>query len=80
MPITVGYTLVTVTGANFVNNDALSCRLHQSTVFATYLTASTLSCYTPPMNFSGTVQLSVSNNRVDFRPTLDYTYDRALTR
>lgn len=63
---TRGGTMVDVVGTAFVNSTALSCRLADRSVRATFVNKERLRCVTPPTASPSLLPLEISNNGVDF--------------
>lgn len=61
-----GGTAVDVVGAAFVNSTALSCRLADRIVPATFVSKELVRCITPPSPSISRLPLEVSNNGIDF--------------
>ena len=61
----VGNTAVFLTGSNFFNSTALSCRFGAKVVQAVFLSQDTIFCLSPPQP-PGTVDVAASNNGIDF--------------
>ena len=61
----VGNTPVFLTGMNFFNSSALSCRFGAKTVKAVFLSQNTIFCLSPPQS-PGSVDLEASNNGIDY--------------
>jgi hypothetical protein len=67
---------VTVTGSSFVASTHLRCKFDDYIVNATFLSATTARCVTPP-HAAGLVAVEVSNNNQDYTTdATPYTYDR----
>ena len=60
-----GGTIVTVTGQNFVAGGRLLCMFGSTTVYATFVSSSELSCPAPP-HLPATVAVEVALNGVDY--------------
>jgi hypothetical protein len=68
--------LVTVFGSNFVNSPLVSCRFGSMVVFATFSTATEVSCVAPARDVGG-VAVEISENRQDFTTSgIGFTYQR----
>jgi hypothetical protein len=73
-----GGTQVAVFGSGFVNSTLARCRFGQSVIPARFLSESQLVCDSPARPATGTVNVAVSNNGVDFASS-DVTFVYTVT-
>ena len=57
-----GGSLVTVTGTNFVDGEALSCVIDGSFIAASFINSTALTCITPPVAADGALSIEISIN------------------
>jgi hypothetical protein len=72
----LGGTLVTVTGANFLENTIIMCKFGSAGLTeATWVTATRVTCPTPASATAGSVTVQVSPNNQDFASSsVSFTY------
>jgi hypothetical protein len=63
--VSIGGTLVTVTGAGFVATPLLRCQFDADIVVGTFETSTTVTCFSPPHSVAF-VAVNVSNNNQDY--------------
>ncbi|GMH75268.1 hypothetical protein TL16_g06703 [Triparma laevis f. inornata] len=79
-----GNSMVSVYGANFIDTEDLSCRFGDEVVPATFVSASLLTCVSPPLPSTATTTtalLQISTNGVDYSTTTStpFTYSQPVS-
>ena len=70
-----GGTSVSIIGGNFIYSAGLSCSFGGTTVPASYVSETEITCFAPSRVSTGMVNVSVTNNGVDFTSeTFDFDY------